>query len=48
MPAGFADASRVAMAGRPGLSRVASVDKDFAVHRALGRRTFGNVFLRGG
>lgn len=46
MPADFADASLVALAERLNLSQVASVDHDFAVYRAVGRRTFENVFLR--
>ena len=48
MPADFADASLVALAERLNLSRVASVDRDFAVYRALGKRAFENVFLRDG
>ena len=47
LPADFADASLVAMAERLGLSRVASLDKNFAVYRAVGKRAFDNVFLRG-
>lgn len=47
MPADFADASLVALAERLNLSRVASVDSDFAVYRTLGRRAFENVFLLG-
>lgn len=46
MPADFADASLVALAERLNLSRVASVDRDFAIYRALGKRAFENVFLR--
>jgi uncharacterized protein len=46
MPADFADASLVALAERLNLSRVASVDHDFNVYRALGKRAFDNVFLR--
>jgi predicted nucleic acid-binding protein len=45
MPADFADASLVALAERKNLSRVASVDSDFAVYRALGKRAFANVFF---
>jgi hypothetical protein len=48
MAADFADASLVAMAERLNLSRVAGVDGDFAVYRALGRRAFEDVFLRDG
>jgi hypothetical protein len=36
------------LAGRLNLSRVASVDSDFAVYRLPGKRPFENVFLRGG
>jgi hypothetical protein len=32
-------------AERKNLSRVASVDSDFTVYRALGKRAFTNVFL---
>ena len=45
MPADFADASLVALAERLNLRRVASTDRDFAVYRRLGNRTFENVFL---
>ncbi|HEY2135454.1 MAG TPA: PIN domain-containing protein [Xanthobacteraceae bacterium] len=45
MPADFADASLVAMAERLDLSRVASVDRDFAIYRLSGKRRFENVFL---
>jgi predicted nucleic acid-binding protein len=45
MPADFADASLVALAERRNLTQVASLDRDFAVYRALGRRAFTNVFL---
>ena len=44
LPADFADASLVAMAERLNLSRVASVDSDFAVYRLPGKRKFENVF----
>jgi uncharacterized protein len=46
MPADFADASLVALAERLNISRVASVDRDFAVYRMSGKRRFENVFLR--
>jgi predicted nucleic acid-binding protein len=46
--ADFADISLVALAERLDLSLVASVDKDFAVYRAFGRRSFKNVFWHGG
>ena len=45
MPADFADASLVALAERMNLTRVASIDHDFAVYRALGKRAFTNVFF---
>jgi len=45
MPADFADASLIALAERLNLSRVASVDSDFAVYRALGKRALVNVFF---
>jgi predicted nucleic acid-binding protein len=45
MPADFADASLVALAERKKLTRVASVDRDSAVYRALGKRAFANVFF---
>jgi predicted nucleic acid-binding protein len=48
MPADFADASLVALAERLSVSRVASIDSDFAVYRLPGKRPFENVFLRGG
>jgi predicted nucleic acid-binding protein len=48
LPADFADASLVALAERLDLSQVASVDKDFATYRRLGKRAFENVFLRQG
>jgi uncharacterized protein len=47
MPAGFADASLVALAERRNVASVASVDKDFAIYRFAGKRRFDNVFLRG-
>jgi uncharacterized protein len=46
MPADFADASLIALAERRNLLRVASVDSDFAVYRALGKGRFVNVFLQ--
>jgi predicted nucleic acid-binding protein len=45
MPADFAEVSLVALAERLNLRRVASIDRDFAVYRRLGNRTFENVFL---
>jgi len=48
LPADFADALLVAVAERLELSQVASVDKDFAVYRTLGKRAFENVFLGDG
>ena len=47
MPTDFADASLVALAERLKVSRVASIDSDFAVYRLPGKRRFQNVFLRG-
>jgi uncharacterized protein len=47
LPADFADASLVALAERLNVSRVASVDRDFAIYRRSGRLRFENVFLRG-
>lgn len=44
MPADFADVSLVAMAERLDISRVASVDRDFAIYRMVGKRRFENVF----
>ena len=46
MPADFADASLVALAERLDLSRVASVDSDFAIYRLSDRRRLENIFLR--
>jgi uncharacterized protein len=46
MPADFADVSLVIMAERLNVSRVASVDRDFAVYRLSGKRHFENVFLQ--
>jgi predicted nucleic acid-binding protein len=45
MPADFADVSIVAMAERLAISRVASVDRDFAIYWMANRRRFENVFL---
>jgi predicted nucleic acid-binding protein len=45
MPADFADASLIALAERLNLSRVASVDSDFAVYRTLGKRALANAFF---
>jgi predicted nucleic acid-binding protein len=46
LPADFADASLIALAERLNVSRIASVDRDFAIYRRSGRRRFQNVFLR--
>jgi predicted nucleic acid-binding protein len=46
LPADFADASLVALAERLNVSRVASVDRDFAIYRLAGKRRLENVFLR--
>ncbi|HEY2184526.1 MAG TPA: PIN domain-containing protein [Xanthobacteraceae bacterium] len=45
LSADFADASLVALAERLDVSRIASVDSDFAVYRMAGSRPFENVFL---
>ncbi len=45
MPADFADVSLVALAERLDLARVASVDRDFAIHRWADKRRFENVFI---
>jgi predicted nucleic acid-binding protein len=45
MPADFADASLIALAERLNLSRLASVDSDFAVYRTLGKRALVNAFF---
>ena len=45
MPADFADASLVALAERKNLTRIATVDRDFAVYRMLGGRAFTNMFF---
>lgn len=47
LPADFADVSLVALAERLKLTRVASVDRDFAIYRLPGHRRFENVFPRG-
>ncbi len=44
--ADFADVALVALAERLNVSRVASVDRDFAIYRFSGGRHFENVFLR--
>ena len=44
LPADFADASLVALAERLNVSRVASVDRDFAIYRLAGKRRLENVF----
>ena len=46
MRADFADVSLMALAERLSVSRVASVDRDFAIYRMAGKRRFENVFLR--
>jgi predicted nucleic acid-binding protein len=46
VPADFADVSLVALAERLNVSRIASVDRDFAIYRLSGKRRFENVFLR--
>jgi len=46
LPADFADVSLLALAERLNLSRVASIDSDFAIYRLSGKRRFENVFLR--
>jgi uncharacterized protein len=43
IPADFADVSLVAMAERRRLSRIATLDKDFAIYRVFGKRAFENV-----
>jgi len=35
------------LAERLNVSRVASIDSDFAIYRLSGKRLFENVFLRG-
>jgi predicted nucleic acid-binding protein len=44
LPADFADASLLALAERINVSRVASVDRDFAIYRLAGKRRLENVF----
>ncbi|HEY7299688.1 MAG TPA: PIN domain-containing protein [Xanthobacteraceae bacterium] len=44
MPADFADASLVALAERRNISRLASIDRDFAIYRVSDKRSFDNVF----
>ncbi len=44
LPADFADASLIALAERVGVSRVASVDRDFHIYRRLGNEAI-NVFF---
>lgn len=46
LPADFADVSLLALAERLSVSRVASIDSDFAIYRLSGKRRFENVFLR--
>jgi predicted nucleic acid-binding protein len=46
LPADFADVSLLALAERLNVSRVASIDSDFAIYRLSGKRRFENVFLR--
>ena len=47
MPADFADVSLVALAERLKVSRIASVDRDFAIYRMADKRRFENVFFGG-
>jgi len=46
LPADFADVSLLALAERLNVSRVASIDSDFAIYRLSGKRRFENIFLR--
>jgi predicted nucleic acid-binding protein len=46
LPADFADVSLLALAERLNVSRLASIDSDFAIYRLSGKRRFENVFLR--
>ncbi|MEQ1865424.1 MAG: PIN domain-containing protein [Micropepsaceae bacterium] len=45
LPADFGDASLVALAERTGVHDVATIDKDFLVYRANGKKKFTNVFM---
>ena len=45
LPADFADASLVAQAERLRIDEIASIDRDFAIYRLKGRKTFRNIFL---
>jgi len=45
LPADFADASLIALAERLNLSCVATLDSDFDVYRALGKRALVNAFF---
>jgi uncharacterized protein len=45
LPADFADASLIALAERLNLSRVASVDSDFDIYRALDKCALVNAFF---
>lgn len=44
LPADLADVSLVAIAERLKIRRIATVDSDFSVYRALGKDPFENVF----
>lgn len=44
LPADLADVSLVAIAERLKIRRIATVDSDFSVYRALGKHPFENVF----
>ena len=45
LPAGFADASLVAMCERRGIASVATLDRHFDVYRTADRKRLRNVFL---
>jgi predicted nucleic acid-binding protein len=45
LPADFGDASLVALAERTGVHEVATIDKDFLVYRANGKKRFTNIFV---
>jgi len=45
LPMDYADASLVALGERLSLYYIASVDKDFSIYRAAGKKTFRNVFF---
>ena len=46
LPMDFADASLVAVSERLDIRRVATVDRDFYVHRVKGKDAFRNVFFK--